>query len=290
MTGEIVEKTNIVPMTQEATVLQSLQKAVESGADADSLTKILDMQERILNRQAEMEYTSAMVRTQKRMPIIQKNKVNEQTNSEYANLEAINKAITPIYTEEGFSLSFGTADSPLELHVRVTCDVLHIAGHTKKYHCDVPLDMTGLKGTLNKTKTHGTGSAYSYGQRYLVKLIFNLITGDEDDDGNAAGGDTRSAIEIQEYWINHTIVLRDIFYSIYELKTAIAAGNLSSAYETYHELSDEEKGHVWNPAPTKGGILTTAERTIIKSNEWSAARKEFFGEEAKDEELPDEDA
>ena len=278
MNGELAE-TNIIPMTQEATVLQSLQKAVESGADADSLTKILDMQERILNRQAEMEYTSAMVRTQQKMPVIEKNRTNDQTRSEYADLEAINKAITPIYTAEGFSLSFGTEDSPLELHVRVVCDVMHLAGHSKRHYCDIPLDMTGLKGNTNKTKTHGTGSAISYGQRYLTKLIFNLITGDEDDDGNAAGGDTRSALEIQEYWVNHTIGIREVFYSIYALKKAIEEDNLSSAVETWLELADDEKAVIWSPAPTKGGILTTKEREVLKSNEWAAARTEFMGKE-----------
>ena len=28
----------------------------------------------------------------------------------------------------------------------------------------------------------------SYGMRYLVKMIFNVSIGDDDDDGNAAGG------------------------------------------------------------------------------------------------------
>jgi hypothetical protein len=33
---------------------------------------------------------------------------------------------------------------------------------------------------------HATGSAVTYGMRYLVKMIFNVATGENDDDGNAA--------------------------------------------------------------------------------------------------------
>ena len=39
------------------------------------------------------------------------------------------------------------------------------------------------------TKTHATGSAFTYGQRYLLKMIFNVATGEQDDDGQKAGGD-----------------------------------------------------------------------------------------------------
>ena len=38
------------------------------------------------------------------------------------------------------------------------------------------------------TKTHALGSATSYGRRYLLKMIFNVIEAAEDDDGNNASG------------------------------------------------------------------------------------------------------
>jgi hypothetical protein len=187
-TQELVEsnESNVVqhPATQEDAVMGMLQTALEKGVDADSLEKLLNMQERILDRQAEQAYTVSMVDVQKRMPKIYKNRRNDQTSSNYADLEAIIPVITPIYTDEGFSMSFGTADSPAECHVRVTCDVMHKDGHSKHYFTDVPLDNVGIKGSPNKTKVHGSGSAISYGRRYLTALIFNLITG--DDDGNAA--------------------------------------------------------------------------------------------------------
>ena len=46
------------------------------------------------------------------------------------------------------------------------------------------------------TKTHATGSAMTYGQRYLLKMIFNIAVG-EDDDGNGAG-DTNAPISEEQ--------------------------------------------------------------------------------------------
>lgn len=187
----VTNESNVVPIqrTQEESVMYMLQTALEKGVDADSLEKLLNMQERILDRQAEQAYTSAMVKVQEEMTKkgIEEDGQNTQTNSTYSKLEAINKVLVPIYTKHGFSLSFGQGDSPLELHVRILCDVMHVDGHSKHYHNDMPLDMTGIAGKQNKTKIHGTGSALKYGRRYLTNMIFNISTGDVDDDGNAAG-------------------------------------------------------------------------------------------------------
>jgi hypothetical protein len=37
------------------------------------------------------------------------------------------------------------------------------------------------------TKTHASGAAQSYGMRYLLKGIFNIAIGEEDNDGNEVG-------------------------------------------------------------------------------------------------------
>jgi hypothetical protein len=82
-------------------------------------------------------------------------------------------------------MSFGTADCPYPNHYRVTCDVSHTGGFSKRYQADVPVDNTGPKGSQNKTMTHGFGSALSYGRRYLKLLVFDVAT--TDDDGRTAG-------------------------------------------------------------------------------------------------------
>ena len=51
----------------------------------------------------------------------------------------------------------------------------------------MPADGKGAQGRDVMTRTHATGSAVSYGRRYLLLMIFNIAVGGEDDDGNAAG-------------------------------------------------------------------------------------------------------
>ena len=120
---------------------------------------------------------------QREMPVIIKQAENKQTNSKYAKLEHINKVLTPLYTSHGLALMFGTDDSPLEAHVRITCDILHEQGHSEYRFWDIPLDDRGIKGTVNKTKVHASASSINYGQRILKCLIFSVQLAD-DKDGN----------------------------------------------------------------------------------------------------------
>ena len=179
--------------TQTEQVMSSLMTSIASGdLEPELLKMVLDAQERILDRQAKQEYSIAMQAVQAEMPAVKKNQENKQTHSNYADLDAVIKTVTPIYTKHGFSLSTNTIDSPLEFHIRLLTDVMHVGGWSEQKQIDIPLDMVGLKGGESKTKVHGTGSAFSYGRRYLQVMIFNLTTNDDDD--GAAAGDT--AVEV----------------------------------------------------------------------------------------------
>jgi hypothetical protein len=158
--------------------------ASDPNTDVDKLERLLAMQERVLAREAEQAFNAALLAAQDDIRPIYRNKKNASTNSKYADLEAVSDAIDPIFRTHGFSSSFGTADCPLEGHYRVTCRLSHTGGHSRDYQADVPADTAGIKGTANKTATHGFGSALSYGRRYLKLLIADVPT--TDDDGRAA--------------------------------------------------------------------------------------------------------
>lgn len=178
----------VVPISDNTALMTAIaQAARDPNVDVDKMERLFAMHEKMQARQAEQAFSDAMKAAQADMPMVGKDRHNTQTNSDYATLDAINKAITPIYTRHGFSLTFDTEDSPLEGHVRVVCRVLHRDGHSKSYNYDTPMDGTGIGGKVNKTPTHARGSAITYGRRYLVLMIFNLSTG-YDDDGNAASG------------------------------------------------------------------------------------------------------
>lgn len=187
--SEVAKKQEVIPAENGNAVLSMIERvAMDPNADVDKLERMLAMQERILDREAESAFNVAMQEAQAEMPRIVRDAKNSSTNSRFARLETIAEKVKPIITKHGFSMSFGTSDSPLEKHYRITCIVSHTAGHSREYHADVPADTTGMKGTQNKTATHGFGSTMSYGRRYLTLLIFDIALTDEDDDGNKASG------------------------------------------------------------------------------------------------------
>lgn len=171
---EVQEQTGMVAMIERL--------ALSPDVDVAKLEKLLELQERILNRNSEAAFNDAMRLVQAEMPKIKRNKKNAQTGSLYADLEAVTNAAVPIYTKHGFSLSFSQTDCPTDGKMRIICYCSN-SGHTRQYQYDASLDMVGLKGNPNKTAIQSEGSTFSYGQRYLTKLIFNITLTDEDNDG-----------------------------------------------------------------------------------------------------------
>lgn len=167
-----------------APVLQMIERlVVNPDADIDKLERMVAMQERMLNRDAEIAFNEAMRAAQSEMPSIRAISDNNQTNSKYAKLDNINRAIVPVYTNHGFSMSYDTAPSELDGCVKVIAILSHSQGHTRKYHYDLPMDKAGIAGKVNKTDIHARASSITYGQRYLTTLIWNLAIGN-DVDGN----------------------------------------------------------------------------------------------------------
>jgi ERF superfamily len=154
----------------------------------DKLQRLLDMRAQEYARIAILHYSEAMTACQAAMEAIRTDCANSQTRSRYASLAALDAAARPIYTRHGFSLSYDTEDCPKSDHVRVVCQVRHAGGHAETPHIDMPADGKGkgAKGGDVMTRTHATGSAISYGRRYLLGMVFNLCV-EKDDDGNAAG-------------------------------------------------------------------------------------------------------
>lgn len=175
----------IPPQSNATSLLVAITKAAsDKDVDIDKMERLFKMHQDVVAKEAEAAWNAAMSRAQARVLPVAHNAENTQTKSRYAKLAAINKAVVPIYTEEGLSISF---DSDVVANgIRTIAKVSHSQGHTKEYHLDLPLDDKGPQGTVNKTGVHATKSTHSYAQRTLICMIFNVAT--EDDDGNKAGG------------------------------------------------------------------------------------------------------
>ena len=171
-----------VVVTQGSSPAEMIRMAVSGGADLDKLEKLLALQERFEANEARKIFARDFAIAQANILPVVKNKYNQQTKSKYADLSDVIETTQPIYTKEGFSVTFDEGESPLPEHTRILADVIHHAGHTRSYHYDVPLDGKGIQGNANMTKIHGKASSTSYGRRYLMCMIWNIPT--SDNDGN----------------------------------------------------------------------------------------------------------
>ena len=150
----------------------------------ETLERLIALREKLAMQAAETQFNAAMSRAQSEMGRISTDATNPQTRSNYATYGKLDRAIRPVYVAHGLALSFDTGTAPAPDMLRVLCRVSHAAGYSREYHIDMPADGKGAKGGDVMTKTHATGSAASYGMRYLLKMIFNVAIGEDDVDGN----------------------------------------------------------------------------------------------------------
>ena len=187
------ESTQVIINQESTTLLEIISSAAkDKSTDVAKMEQLFSLYERVQARESEVEFNRAMNAAQSDMRRIAADATNNQTRSQYATYAGIDRIVRPIYTKHGFSLSFDTGDSAQDM-VRVVCYVSHSGGHSRQYHADIPADGKGAKGGDVMTKTHAVGSGMSYGTRYLLKMIFNVAIGLDDDDGNSASGDDGTA-------------------------------------------------------------------------------------------------
>jgi hypothetical protein len=176
-----------------------LDLASNPDVSAEKLQVVAAAHQRVTAEEAAQAFNAAMTTAQNAMPAVVRDTVNDATMSKYARLETISDAIDPIIHAHGFALTFGTADSVLEEHYRVTCTVRHAAGHSETYFADVPADADAYEGDDKKIAVHAFGSSMTYGRRYLKCMIFDIVLKDEDNDGNphSAAGPLITSQEVE---------------------------------------------------------------------------------------------
>lgn len=188
-TGKLKKRSNgdlalTQPIPAASSPMDLIRMAVDRNAGIEVIERLKAIYDAERRKVEEGEFNAAMSRAQAKLTAIAPKLENDQTHSKYASYAAIDKVLRPIYSAEGFSLSFNTEESNIPDHIRITCDVCHEGGFTKHYSVLMPIVTTGPQGKAVMTKTHATGSAMTYGKRYLVGFAFNLAIGETDDDGN----------------------------------------------------------------------------------------------------------
>jgi hypothetical protein len=187
---EPVRDTAPVVHSDTAAIIQVIERAaLNPDVDIDKMERLLQMQERIMERNAKMAFASAMSAMQSELPVIAENGrivVKEKggdkiiQSTPFALWEDINDAIKPVLAKHGFALSFRTGLSQ-DGRVTVTAVLSHREGHEAETTMILPHDSTGSKNAVQ-----AVGSSTSYGKRYTACALLNITSRGEDDDGETA--------------------------------------------------------------------------------------------------------
>jgi hypothetical protein len=165
--------------TTTTAIVSIIDKAMTNpDVDIEKMTAILDMQERIMDKNAEIEFNKSMVSAISEIPSFEK--ATSGHNYKYATFEQINKVVKPILASHNLYVTFLT-DFQSDNYVMVTAEITHKDGFSKKTSMRFPFDCTG-----SKNEVQAVASAISYGKRYMQNALLNITTHGEDDDGFAS--------------------------------------------------------------------------------------------------------
>lgn len=229
--------------TQQKTDIISVIDKAMSNPDMDvvKIQQLLDMQERIMSKQAEIDFNNAMAKLQEEMPVIKQSaSINHSGRmiAKYAKYEDIDRMIRPIYVKNGFSLSYDSVYNGNVVEYRGT--VHHVSGHSQNATIVLPSDSSG-----SKNQVQAMGSTLTYAKRYLITMLLNIITTNEDDDGASVQGKIIPITSDQEKKIEDLMKKNDVpnkqVVDYFNVK-AISAMTLDQAREAIVLLSNIRKG------------------------------------------------
>jgi hypothetical protein len=201
--------TNELTIGKPTDLMSVISKLAENPSNVDSIQKLIDMQERIMQKNAEMAFNSDYAELSKEIkPIEKTGSVDYKDKStgrnekafDYAKLENIDKAIRPLLSKFGFTLSFETAQRQSDGGGLIVTGILsHRDGHSRKASIPLPLDSSGGKNNLQ-----AMGSTLSYGRRYTTCMLLNIVTEGEDDNGSSFDKISIEQAAILDNLINET--------------------------------------------------------------------------------------
>ena len=177
----IEQTTELQPVQQSevAAIIQVIERAaMNPNVDIDKMERLLQMQERVIERNAKAAFNAAFARMQPDLPAIEKN--GKSNNGTYGLWEDIQGGIQPVLAKHGFALSFKTKVE--QDTITVTAILHHEEGHDDSTDLKLPTDKSGSKNAVQ-----AVGSSVSYGKRYAACALLNIRVGGEDDDGSATG-------------------------------------------------------------------------------------------------------
>jgi hypothetical protein len=170
-------------LSPAAQMFQNLANVDWKSIDVEKMKVMLEVQERMIDRQAKEAFNRAFAQMQPELPVIDKNGTitdkHGKLRSRYSLFEDIMAAIAEPLKNHGFTLTFNTPDTGDPRTYKVTCELVHMDGYSKPYEIRLPIDTSEFRSAVQNSS-----STISFGKRQLVKMALNLV---EKGEGIGAG-------------------------------------------------------------------------------------------------------
>lgn len=175
---EVASAIETSPVSGILTVIERC--ALNPAVDPAKMSQLFDLQERMMDKQAYIEYIRAFAQMQPNLPPIPA--MGEGHNSaKFAKKEDMNHLVNPVLSQYGFALSFRNTQE--NGSIKTVATLMHNGGHSESTEVILKDDSSGSKNAVQ-----AVGSSMSYGERYTMKAILNLtiIKDPTDDDAKTA--------------------------------------------------------------------------------------------------------
>lgn len=183
----------------------------DPNADASKLSALLDVNERILDRNAKSAFDEAFSRMWPELPEVDERGsivVNGTVRSKYAKYEDIQSAVRPVLKAFGFALRH-RVEWPEGRDIIRIVGILSGHGHAEESTFEAPPDKNNARSSIQDQ-----GATISYGKRYTTCDLLNIITRGIDNDGQP--GKAESPDGYEAWWKALEVVAENGFRELEE--------------------------------------------------------------------------
>jgi len=181
---ELAEQ-SVTPLqtVQTNAAVSPLAAMLSSGQhDVNAIERLFEIQKQWEAGEAKKAFFEAMANIRTELPMIIKNKANENKGN-YANLDAMIAGVGPIAGKHGVSVTFKYDQTTKEGWVNGICIATHEAGHSDETSAMMPIppSIVSKAGKQVTNDCQNTGIAMTYAQRRAFAALFSIATGDDTD-------------------------------------------------------------------------------------------------------------
>lgn len=227
------------------TPLSLIQDALHKGVPPEVLKELVALQQSMIRfdweaqeRQAKIDFDNALNHCQAKIGRVAPNVQRNDTRSMWADYVQLDRAIRPIYTEAGFSVSFSEVAPINPAKVRIM-GTLSRGGVSREFFAEITPSTTGAKGNALVNATDADAIAQSRAKRYILLDMFNIAIGIDQEEKKAQPLTDEQEARLSE-WEDalrscpNLNVLKSTFADAYKFAGSVSATakqNMTRVYE-----------------------------------------------------------